>query len=69
MGEWNQFEANTRLFNVKNTWDENIYTKKIDMSKVSKAQLAKAEKLAREIEGSSSSNFHLQEEKIGRAHV
>ena len=63
MGEWNQFEANTRLFNVKNTWDENIYTKKIDMSKVSKAQLAKAEKLAREIEGSSSSNFHLQEER------
>ena len=63
MGNWNQFEANTRLFNVKNTYDENIYTKKIDMSKVSKSQLLKAEKLAREIEGSSSNNSHLQEER------
>ena len=63
MGNWNQFEANTRLFNVKNTYDENIYTKKIDLSKVSKAQLMKAEKLAREIEGCSSTNSHLQEER------
>ena len=28
---WDQFEANKRLFNVKNTFDENIYTSKLGM--------------------------------------
>jgi hypothetical protein len=63
MGNWNQFEANNRLFNVKNTFDENIYTKRLDMTKMSKQQIAKAERIAKEIEGSTSGNVHLQEER------
>jgi PAB1-binding protein PBP1 len=51
MENWNQFEANSRLFNVKHTYDENIYTKKLDYNKMTKQQLAKAERMAKEIEG------------------
>ena len=36
IGDWNQFEANKRLFQVKSTYDENIYTKKLDKSQMSK---------------------------------
>lgn len=61
--EWNQFETNARLFNVKSTYDENLYTKKLDMSTVTKDKLAEAERLAREIESSTTSDIHLQEER------
>jgi LsmAD domain len=63
IGDWNQFEANNRLFNVKNTYDENIYTKKLDLSTFSKAQILKAERIAKEIEGTSSHNIHIREER------
>lgn len=60
---WDQFETNRRLFNVKDTYDENLYTKRLDLKSMSAEQIARAERLAREIEGSSSSNVHLQEER------
>ena len=63
MGGWNQFEANDRLFNVKNTYDENIYTQRLDKSKISKADMLKAEKIAKEIESTMTHNSHLQEER------
>ena len=63
MGKWDQFEANKQLFNVKSTFDENLYTKKLDISKISRDQLQKAERIAREIEGTVSSNIHLREER------
>ena len=63
MGNWNQFEANDRLFNVKNTYDENIYTQRLDKSKISKADMLKAEKIAKEIESTMTHNSHLQEER------
>ncbi|RLN20163.1 hypothetical protein BBJ28_00023512, partial [Nothophytophthora sp. Chile5] len=31
---WNQFEANEKLFGVVSTFDENIYTTKLDKSKI-----------------------------------
>ena len=62
-GSWNQFETNQRLFNVKNTYDESIYTKKLDKSKLSREQLEKADRIAREIEGQQSSNIHMQIER------
>ena len=61
--EWNQFEANTRLFNVKNTYDENIYTKKLDRSLISQEKQDEAARIAYEIENSSTTNIHLQEER------
>lgn len=63
MGNWNQFEANDRLFNVKNTYDENIYTQRLDKSKISKSDMLKAEKIAKEIESTMTHNSHLQEER------
>ncbi|RQM14768.1 hypothetical protein KXD40_002944 [Peronospora effusa] len=61
---WNQFEANEKLFGVVSTYDENIYTTKLDKSKISTEQSRTAEKLAQEIEQQSAAgNFHLQEER------
>ncbi|CEG37151.1 Protein interacting with poly(A)-binding protein [Plasmopara halstedii] len=61
---WNQFEANEKLFGVVSTYDENIYTTKLDKSKISNEQSRAAEKLAQEIERQSAAgNFHLQEER------
>lgn len=62
-GPWDQFEANRRLFQVPSTYDENLYTKKLDTSSISKEKMAEAERIAREIEGLTSSNVHLQEER------
>mmetsp|Transcript_14621 Transcript_14621/g.18676 ORF Transcript_14621/g.18676 Transcript_14621/m.18676 type:complete len:853 (+) Transcript_14621:168-2726(+) len=61
--QWDQFEANKRLFNVESTFDENLYTTKLDTSKMTPEQIARAERLAREIEGVKSDNFHLAEER------
>jgi PAB1-binding protein PBP1 len=60
IGQWTQFEANKRLYNVQNTYDENIYTKKLDKNNLTKEQLKKADKVARAIETSISSNIVLR---------
>lgn len=60
---WNQFEVNQRLFNVKSSYDESIYTSKLDMSRLSKEQLEMADRIAKEIEGQTTDNIHLQEER------
>jgi PAB1-binding protein PBP1 len=60
IGQWNQFEANKRLYNVQNTYDENIYTKKLDKNGFTKEQLKKVDKVARSIETSTSGNIVLK---------
>ena len=56
---WDQFEANERLYGVKTDYDEAMYTTSIDRSHPSYRQrAAAAEKKAREIEASASSNVH-----------
>eukprot|EP01037_Dinobryon_pediforme_P018943 gene18943-19282_t len=60
---WDQFEVNRAKFGVKSTYDENLYTKRIDFSSMTAEQIARAERIAREIECTSSSNIHLQEER------
>ncbi|KAG7398875.1 Ataxin 2-like [Phytophthora boehmeriae] len=61
---WNQFEVNEKLFGVVSSYDENIYTTKLDKTKISTEQSRAAEKLAQEIERQSAAgNFHLQEER------
>lgn len=62
-GEWDQFSVNEKKFGVKNTFDENLYTTKLDRSKMTEKQLRAADKLAKEIERQTSSNFHLNEER------
>ena len=57
IGNWNQFDANRDKFGVNSSYDENLYTKKLDKSSITKSQIQKAEKLARAIESKSLSLF------------
>lgn len=52
-----------RLFNVKSTFDENLYTTPLDTGSLSREQMARAERMAAEIEGKTSSNIHMREER------
>lgn len=61
---WDQFETNERLYGVRTDYDENFYTTTIDRSAPSYRQrAAAAEKLAREIEGTATTNSHMAEER------
>lgn len=63
IGKWDQFQANESKFGVKATYDENLYTTSLDKSTVDKNKQREAERLAREIEGTATSNLHLAEER------
>lgn len=60
---WDQFEVNKRLYNVNSSYDENLYTKPLNRNELTRDQIKKADKYAKEIEGTRSSNVHLQEER------
>lgn len=61
---WDQFEANARLFGATSSYDENIYTTRIDRSDPTyKQKEAQAARIAREIEGTDVENPHLREER------
>ncbi len=63
IGEWDQFKANEAQFGVKASFDENLYTTSLDKTNVDRRKQMEAERLAREIEGQTSSNMHLAEER------
>ncbi|KAL4888449.1 hypothetical protein BDV59DRAFT_206148 [Aspergillus ambiguus] len=61
---WDQFEANARLFGATSSYDENIYTTRIDRSDPTyKQKEAEAARIAREIEGTEVDNAHVMEER------
>ncbi|RAK82363.1 putative PAB1 binding protein (Pbp1) [Aspergillus fijiensis CBS 313.89] len=61
---WDQFEANARLFGATSSYDENIYTTRIDRSDPAyKLKEAEAARIAREIEGTNTDNVHVREER------
>jgi hypothetical protein len=62
-GTWNQFSANSRLFDVTSSFDENLYTTKLDVSKLTPQQIDRANKLASEIETEIGQDFHSKEER------
>ncbi|KAK9322251.1 hypothetical protein V1517DRAFT_338976 [Lipomyces orientalis] len=64
-GTWDQFAVNEQLFGVQSTFDENIYTTRLDKSHPQyKERAAAAERIAREIESSSyGGNIHVAEER------
>lgn len=63
-GEWDQFKANEQRFGVTSDYDENIYTTRIDKSHpLHRMREAEAERIAREIEGDTSTNAHIREER------
>jgi hypothetical protein len=63
IGEWDQFRANEELFNVQAKFDENLYTTELDKSAMDSAKIKAAERMAREIETTTSSNIHVAEER------
>lgn len=60
---WNQFDANEKLFGVVSSFDENLYTTKLDKTKIPNDLSREAERIAMEIERQTTTNFHLQEER------
>lgn len=63
-GTWDQFATNSQLFGAQSTYDENLYTTAIDRSAPSyKRREAEAARIAREIEGQTSANSHVREER------
>ncbi|QDS76612.1 hypothetical protein FKW77_007733 [Venturia effusa] len=61
---WDQFAAHKQMTGQDSTYDENNYTTKLDTSAPGfQEKMAQAEKLAREIETSSTNNTHLAEER------
>lgn len=61
---WDQFETNARLFGATSSYDENLYTTRIDRNDPSyKRKEAEAARIAREIETSQTDNVHMREER------
>jgi PAB1-binding protein PBP1 len=64
LGDWDQFAAHKQMTGRDSTFDENHYTTKLDTSAPGyKEKLARAERIAREIETSATSNVHQAEER------
>ncbi|XP_057771030.1 polyadenylate-binding protein-interacting protein 4-like isoform X2 [Salvia miltiorrhiza] len=60
---WDQFEVNKTLFGVKSTFDEELYTTKLDRGPQTRELEREALKIAREIEGEQTLDIHLAEER------
>ena len=63
IGDWDQFSANEKKFGIKASFDENLYTTKLDVSSIDASRRAEAERIAREIDSTSSTNMHVAEER------
>lgn len=63
-GSWDQFAVNEEMFGVKTSFDEDLYTTRLDRNAADyKERERKAQKIANEIIGSTSSNPHIAEER------
>ncbi|XP_024979292.1 polyadenylate-binding protein-interacting protein 3-like isoform X2 [Cynara cardunculus var. scolymus] len=60
---WDQFEANATLFGVKSTFNEELYTTKLDRGPQMRELEREALRIAREIEGEDTQDLHLAEER------
>ncbi|CAN4086989.1 unnamed protein product [Withania somnifera] len=60
---WDQFEANETLFGVKSTFNEELYTTKLDKGPQMRELEKEALRIAREIEGEETCDLHLAEER------
>ncbi|OJI97623.1 hypothetical protein ASPVEDRAFT_301831 [Aspergillus versicolor CBS 583.65] len=61
---WDQFETNARLFGATSSYNEDMYTTRIDRSDPTyKRKEAEAARIAREIETSDVDNAHIREER------
>ncbi|KAI5059890.1 hypothetical protein GOP47_0024310 [Adiantum capillus-veneris] len=60
---WDQFEINKTLFGVKSTFDEELYTTKLNRGPQLREREREAWRIAREIEAQSTKNLHVVEER------
>lgn len=60
---WDQFETNAALFGVKSTFNEEIYTTKLERGPHMRELEKHALRIAREIEGEDTKDIHLAEER------
>lgn len=61
---WDQFKVNEVKFGIESTFDEHLYTTRIDTSAADYLEkVRKAEKIAQEIEKSSTTDAHILEER------
>lgn len=61
---WDQFKVNEEKFGVESSYDEHLYTTRINTSAADyQTRLRRAEKLAKEIEGQASTDRHVLEER------
>lgn len=59
--DWDQFEANETLFGVKSTFNEDLYTTKLDRGPQTRELEREALRIAREIEVEDTHDLHLAE--------
>ncbi|KAF7312280.1 LsmAD domain-containing protein [Mycena indigotica] len=63
-GNWDQFNANEKLFGVKTSFDEDVYTTKLDRNAPDfKERERKAQRIANEIQMTGTNNPHIAEER------
>lgn len=60
---WDQFEINKTLFGVESTFDEELYTTKLDKGPQLRDREREASRIAREIEAQGTKNLHVAEER------
>ncbi|XP_057541278.1 polyadenylate-binding protein-interacting protein 4-like [Amaranthus tricolor] len=62
-GSWDQFKVNEALFGVKSTFNEELYTTKLERGPRMRELEEEALRIAREIEGEETQDLHLAEER------
>ncbi|XP_021736746.1 polyadenylate-binding protein-interacting protein 3-like isoform X2 [Chenopodium quinoa] len=62
-GSWDQFKVNEKLFGVKSTFNEELYTTKLEKGPRTRELEEEARRIAREIEGEETHDLHLAEER------
>ncbi|XVF74348.1 hypothetical protein PTKIN_Ptkin13bG0103100 [Pterospermum kingtungense] len=60
---WDQFETNQKLFGVRSTFNEELYTTKLERGPQMRDLEREAMRIAREIEGEETQDLHLAEER------
>ena len=63
--DWDQFELNKKVYNVVSTYDENLYTTKLDKNKITEEEKIFADKMYNEIMNSNKDekNIHVLEDR------
>lgn len=58
---WDQFETNKALFGVESTFNEELYTTKLERGSHMREREREAQRIAKEIETTATRNVHLAE--------